>query len=176
MVGMTRHKRRIAAWIACFAVLLASLAPSISHALVAAGVLDANSASRLAAGFSDANPASRAAFVGIPAPHPTPTPTRHHASQMEGMQMEGMDMAGVAGVEAAPSTASHSPASHSPAMHFEHCPFCFVHAGTFGLPLAAGIVIPTSGVAAIAPRLFYRAPQPLFAWTAAQPRAPPIPS
>jgi hypothetical protein len=42
MVGLTRHQRRIAAWIACFAVLLVSLAPSISHALVAAGFLDAN--------------------------------------------------------------------------------------------------------------------------------------
>ena len=161
MVGMTRHKRRIAAWIACFAVLLASLAPSISHALVAAGL-------------SAANPVSLAAFAGVPAP--TPTPAMDHASHMEGMDMAGMDMAGMAETDAAPSPVSHSTASHSPAMHFEHCPFCFTHAGTFGLPVAASIVIPNPGAAAIAPLLFYRAPQPLFAWIAAQPRAPPITS
>lgn len=33
---MTRAMHRCAAWIACFAILLASLAPSISHAVAAA--------------------------------------------------------------------------------------------------------------------------------------------
>jgi hypothetical protein len=200
---MTRHQRRIAAWIACFAVLLASLAPSISHALVAAG-------------FSDASPNSVAALAGIPVPRPAPA--MHHASHMGNMDMDGMAeseaapgaahfapaasghhghpgphdhdsaMAPIdaaapqatespdAAVRSAHSPASHTPAAHSPAMHFEHCPFCFTHAGSFGLPLAASSVIPTSGAAAIAPLLFYRAPQPLFAWSTAQPRAPPNPS
>jgi hypothetical protein len=35
-MGFTLRGRRISAWIACFAILLASLAPSISHAIEAA--------------------------------------------------------------------------------------------------------------------------------------------
>jgi hypothetical protein len=249
MVGLTRHQRRIAAWIACFAVLLASLAPSISHALVLAG-------------FLDANPVSPTAWSGVPAPRSALA--RPHASHMEGMDiertsmestsventpMESTSMASMSASEATPpatrpapdtphgqghhshnhhahliapdstalhqsdstavpppdntalaqtsgspdgalpaspsattqtrtthSDAGHTPAMHSPAMHFEHCPFCFTHAGSFGLPFVASIVLPTVGAAAVAPLLFYRAPRPLFAWTAPQSRAPPIPS
>ncbi|MES2935412.1 MAG: DUF2946 domain-containing protein [Pseudomonadota bacterium] len=35
-MGMKKTTRQIAAWIACFAILLAALAPSISHAMAAA--------------------------------------------------------------------------------------------------------------------------------------------
>jgi hypothetical protein len=34
-MGMTRARRQLVAWIACFAVLLGALAPSVSHALAA---------------------------------------------------------------------------------------------------------------------------------------------
>lgn len=36
VMGLSRTTRRFTAWIACFAILLASLAPSISHAVEAA--------------------------------------------------------------------------------------------------------------------------------------------
>ncbi|MDB5823483.1 MAG: hypothetical protein JWR21_2187 [Herminiimonas sp.] len=193
MVGLTRRQRRITAWIACFAVLLASLAPSISHALVAAGSLKPN-------------PVWLASWSGDSAPRPAlvaPHASHMHGIDMEGMDKEGTDLEGMdkegkdlegmdmertsaasPEVEGMPTpkthlaaehaSASHSPASHSPATHFEHCPFCFTHAGSFGLPFVASIVIPALGAATIAPFLFYRAPRPLFAWTAPQSRAPPF--
>jgi hypothetical protein len=242
MVGLTRHQRRIAARIACFAVLLASLAPSISHALVAAGL-------------SNVNPVSLASWSGLRTPRLALAPAP--ASQVEGLDPERMPVDSISVetmvpgqallaatqpvadrpnepdggghyshhqhqhqhqhqlVDASASTrapqltstailqgaaspdtalsalpalvastpvahlagdhtpASHSPSSHSPAMHFEHCPFCFTHAGSFGLPFVATIVIPTVTATTLAPVLFYRAPRPLFAWSVAQPRAPP---
>jgi hypothetical protein len=61
---------------------------------------------------------------------------------------------------------------NAPASHLEHCPFCFPHAGAAGLPPAVAALPVTVGSYAL-PELFYRAPRPLFAWAAGQPRAPP---
>lgn len=60
------------------------------------------------------------------------------------------------------------------AHHLKHCPYCFTHAGSFGLPPDSAIVLPAAAGRFEHPLLFYRAPRPLFAWTAAQPRAPPF--
>jgi hypothetical protein len=239
MVGLTRHQRRIAAWIACFAVLLASLAPTISHALVRAGLLNVNPVSlaswsslrtpRLALAAAPASHVEGADLERVPvvsmsmesrapgeamsaaaqpvADQPNePDSEGHHSHHQHRHQL--VDASASTGAAELTSTAispdaaspdaglpvsptsvsstpethlaadhsptSHSPASHSPAMHFEHCPFCFTHAGSFGLPFVASIVIPTVTATTLAPLLFYRAPRPLFAWTAAQPRAPPF--
>jgi len=54
-----------------------------------------------------------------------------------------------------------------------HCAYCAPHAGAFALlPAPAGMVAVLGGHDAYPP-LFYRAPQPLFQWAFAQPRAPP---
>lgn len=58
-------------------------------------------------------------------------------------------------------------------MHFEHCPFCFTHAGSFGTPPSAEFTAPLLIGAAIQPTLFLHSPRPLFSWAAAQARAPP---
>ncbi len=56
----------------------------------------------------------------------------------------------------------------------EHCPYC---AASFNpaLPPAADAT-PVFAVlgSALAPRLFFTAPRPLFAWSPAHPRAPPV--
>ncbi|NHZ41621.1 DUF2946 domain-containing protein [Massilia aquatica] len=56
----------------------------------------------------------------------------------------------------------------------QHCAFCTTHAGTH-LPPAppTGMLMVDIGRSPY-PSLFYRAPQPLHAWSAANPRAPPL--
>jgi len=58
-------------------------------------------------------------------------------------------------------------------MHFEHCPFCFTHAGSFGMPPAAKFSVPLISSSTAMPQLFLHSSDPLFVWTAAQARAPP---
>ncbi len=58
-------------------------------------------------------------------------------------------------------------------LHLEHCPLCTQTAHAPGLPPAqAGVPAAAPGGQAL-PRAFLHAPHPLFAWTRAQPRAPP---
>jgi hypothetical protein len=128
---MTRVKRRITAWIACFAVLLSALAPSISQAVNAAKSTSAN-------------------WVEIC----SVTTTK------------------LVKVEGAQSPTSSAPAEKG--THFEHCPFCFTHAGSVGLPPNLDLVIPLADGTLTLPSLFYQAPRPLFIWAAAQSRAPPF--
>lgn len=67
-----------------------------------------------------------------------------------------------------------SPDSHSSGLHFEHCPFCFTHAGSFGLAPFTAVMATADTGASLLPILFYRSPERLFAWTVSQPRAPPV--
>ncbi|MED5620353.1 DUF2946 domain-containing protein [Ideonella sp. BN130291] len=64
------------------------------------------------------------------------------------------------------------PAS-SGAGHLDHCPMCSVTSHAAGLP-PAPLSVAAPAVREGRPRLFYAAPRPLFAWLAAQPRAPPL--
>ncbi|MGV3655121.1 MAG: DUF2946 domain-containing protein [Noviherbaspirillum sp.] len=144
-MGMNRHCRCIAAWMACFAVLLAALAPTVSHAVNAARLADTGQHEYCSAGSAEAH-GGHAQASGH-ADHSTPA--------------------------ALPGSAPY--AGHGPdgGLHFEHCPFCLTHAGSFGLAPGFSITVqPEIGVA-LRPGLFYHSPQPLFAWTGAQPRAPP---
>lgn len=61
-------------------------------------------------------------------------------------------------------------------LHFEHCPFCFSHGGTFGLPPTAAFAFPVASSFQAFPPLFYQSPRPLSIWAAAQSRAPPFSS
>ena len=126
---MNKVQRRITAWIACFAILLAALAPSISHAV--------------------------AAMKGISYESEICTSTGVKTS------------ATVTG-----ATSNSQPASQQ-SLHFEHCPFCSSQFHTPALPPAhmAVAIVPDGSPAH--PRLFYQSSRPLFAWAAAQPRAPP---
>ncbi|HEX2604283.1 MAG TPA: DUF2946 domain-containing protein [Oxalicibacterium sp.] len=124
----TRQMRRLTAWIASFAILLATLAPAISHAMAAMHGTSAD--------WSEICTASGAKYVKV--------------------------------ADVAPS----KPATHQ-VSHFEHCPFCFSHAGALGLPPDNDLHLPSVAGTQILPPLFYRAPRPLFSWATAQPRAPP---
>ena len=54
------------------------------------------------------------------------------------------------------------------------CDYCLVHAGSFALPPPALGGFGIFGAYAARPFLFYRAPQPLLALSAAPPRGPPV--
>jgi hypothetical protein len=61
-----------------------------------------------------------------------------------------------------------------PSLHFEHCPYCFTHAGTFAMPATPVFSLPVVKANFPFPQLYYQSSQPLFAWSSAQPRAPPL--
>lgn len=59
-------------------------------------------------------------------------------------------------------------------LHADHCPCCCPYAGSAGLP-AFGIQTPILSLASERlPALFLASPRALFAWSSAQPRAPPL--
>jgi type II secretory pathway pseudopilin PulG len=55
----------------------------------------------------------------------------------------------------------------------KHCPYCIAHGGAPGLPPVQAFVLPVLRQTTSHPSLFYRSAAPLFAWTIANPRAPP---
>ncbi len=54
-----------------------------------------------------------------------------------------------------------------------HCGYCATHAGSFGLPPQPIVVFALDLQRDTFPPLYYLAPDPLFTWSLAQPRAPP---
>lgn len=130
-MALQQRTRRIAAWLATFAILLAALSPTVSHAMAA---------------------------------------VRGGASWVEVCTATGPALVKVAGE---PAPAAPAKGGSAPDLaHFDHCPFCSTHAGTAGLPPAAAALPVVTGAPTL-PELFLRAPRPLFAWAAGQPRAPP---
>jgi hypothetical protein len=62
------------------------------------------------------------------------------------------------------------------ASDFEHCPFCSAQAAPAAiLPPTLSVLLLPALSEPVSP-LFLHAPRPLFAWTSAQPRAPPFAS
>lgn len=126
---MKSTRRRLHIWIACFAILMNALAPTVSHALAAHDPLGTPQICRPGATFAS-SPELAAVILA----------------------------ASVADADAAAAG---------------HCPYCLPHAGADalmpvlydGLGLMAGH--------ALRPFLFYRAPRPLLALTAAPARGPP---
>jgi Protein of unknown function (DUF2946) len=59
------------------------------------------------------------------------------------------------------------------ARHGEHCPLCG-GAGAAVLPATAAAGVPSAFEADFVAPLVLRTPRPLFAWSSAQPRAPPL--
>ncbi|MBL8315367.1 MAG: DUF2946 domain-containing protein [Rubrivivax sp.] len=69
----------------------------------------------------------------------------------------------------------HGPASPGSASgHLDHCPYCSLSAHAVGLPPAPPPALGLSAGAGHLPPLFLLAPRTLFAWSSAQPRAPPL--
>ena len=129
-MGMTLFTRRFAAWIACFAILLAALAPSISQAV-------ANAKQESGSGWA-----------------------------------EICSVAGIRFVQVDDGAADEKSAGK--AMQMEHCAFCATHAGSVGLPPSPVLPLPVISGTAIFPALYYQSPSPLFIWSTAQSRAPPV--
>lgn len=62
-----------------------------------------------------------------------------------------------------------------PAMHmFDHCPYCSQNGHLPGLLPSTQIVLPAPTLSTGYPDRFYQSATPLFPWTAASPRAPPV--
>jgi hypothetical protein len=59
--------------------------------------------------------------------------------------------------------------------HMDDCDYCRLQADTPALPVTIPMAAPGK-IAAPRPALFYHSPTPLFAWTAAHPRGPPLPA
>ncbi|MEO8406992.1 MAG: DUF2946 domain-containing protein [Oxalobacteraceae bacterium] len=129
-----RKPTRLTIWIACFAILLNALAPSISYAM----------------------------------------------SARNGQSSSWIEICTVGGTKfiapASDSASDTAPSSDSIDHQSGHCPFCLSHAGTFALPPPSATPLAISVGHDLFPFLFYRSPQPLFSWTAANPRAPPVAS
>lgn len=58
--------------------------------------------------------------------------------------------------------------------HAEHCSFCCTYVPPVVLPPATEHLLPVSLNLIERPSLFYQSPRPLFTWSAAQSRAPPV--
>ena len=65
------------------------------------------------------------------------------------------------------------PASGGMVMHFEHCPYCFSHAGSIAMLFDSNPAVMRLNTSFSLPQLFYQSPYPLFAWVKSSPRAPP---
>ena len=155
-MGMSHYRRRIAAWMACFAIVLASLAPAVSHGI---------NALRLA----DANTHEHCAEIEEAASHHLAT----GSAETQDLHMQASEDVDHSFETAMPNGTSHTGHGSASDWHFEHCPFCFTHAGSFGLAPVIFFTNQMGTSEALRPALFYRSPQPLFAWKSAQPRAPP---
>lgn len=153
---MNPYRRSFAAWMACLAVLLAALAPAISHGINAFRLADAGMHHHCDEPGDSAKQAFDTEGSAMPAPH-----------------RQAPEDAGQAFDHAVSDNAAHAGHGSGADLHFEHCPFCFTHAGSFGLVPAIFFTGQMGMSVALRPALFYLSPHPLFAWTSAQPRAPP---
>ncbi|HEY8085274.1 MAG TPA: DUF2946 domain-containing protein [Methylophilaceae bacterium] len=127
-----RRQRTVIALCAGFAILLASLMPTITQAFASQQVTD----SFLSAICSNSGVAKFVSFAVV-------------------------------------TGKSSQPAQNKP-MAMEHCPYCFSHAGSFGVMPSHDLAIVKLALSQPYPQLFYRSPYPLFAWISANPRAPPV--
>lgn len=100
-------------------------------------------------------------------------PGLSHAMPASGRLTEDVQVCTMAGMKTIAVDRQQAPAP-GPAHPFEHCPYCALHGAAALPPPSTGLAfaLPPSGD--VHPPLFYRAARPLFAWRAANPRAPPL--
>ena len=97
------------------------------------------------------------------------------ASSPSAMPSALLQICTVDGLKAAPAGDAERQPAVDPVVHaFEHCPYCFTHAGSFALLPTADLPSAIPCTRAIFPPLFYRAPRTLFVWSSANPRGPPL--
>lgn len=120
--------KNLGTWLACLAVLLVALMPSLSQALQ-------REASNPWAEICTSLGAKRAAVDDRAANDSAPTAPIEHLLQ--------------------------------------HCPYCSVHVTVLGMPPTPLPMVSLVPLQHTLPELFLAAPRTLFAWSSAQPRAPP---
>lgn len=102
-------------------------------------------------------------------------PSVSHALMTQAQPGRGLFGAAICSSVKHQATKASPDSSSGKAAGGAHCPFCIPHDGSIGLP-PADLDGPTPQLitARAEPFLFLHAPQPLFAWGGAQPRAPPV--
>jgi hypothetical protein len=121
-------------WIACFAVLMNALAPSISHAMAAAN--------------------------GVP-------------GTWEICRADGNALAAPGDHDLVVVGQMAKKTTQDKAAPMSDCGYCLPHGGSLALMPSTITGLGLIGGHALRPFLFYRAPQPLLALSAAPPRGPP---
>lgn len=87
-----------------------------------------------------------------------------------------MEVCTALGMEVMTSVATEADRQDSGPAHknLAHCGFCAAHAASHGLPPPmTALFLPIAG-RDVYPPLYYQSPRPLFPWSLAQPRAPPV--
>ncbi len=80
--------------------------------------------------------------------------------------------AGVVWVDLTTGAVQNAPEGSGHGQSLDHCPCCTGHAAALPTAPAATHVL-ASNLSHVLPFLYWHAPRPLFAWTHANPRAPP---
>jgi len=106
-------------------------------------------------------------------------PVVSHSLSLASAKVRQVEVCTAMGIEMMPMTAeagTSSASSSSDALlkGLMHCAYCTPHAGAFALLPPVMAMLAVLGGHDAYPPLFYRAPQPLFQWAFAQPRAPPV--
>jgi hypothetical protein len=148
---MKSKSRLMFVWLACFAILLNALAPSISHAVA------------LAKGKPRVweiclNDGSRISGTGELTAADFSTLTNRSDPQAAAK---------------AQAQAKASQANANMAMNMADCGYCMPHAGSTGLPPSDFTPVLPAAEPSLRPALFYHSPQPLQVWSTANPRGPP---
>jgi hypothetical protein len=90
------------------------------------------------------------------------------------MQMEVCTAMGMAMLPTAAPDQPDKSASGKLAGSMTHCGYCAIHGAALGLPPPSAIAFAAPLGRNAFPPLYYLAPRPLFPWSLAQPRAPPV--
>jgi hypothetical protein len=69
--------------------------------------------------------------------------------------------------------ADSQPAEDGRMLHMEHCPYCFMHAGSVGIIQATGPLFIAVDSSQNSPQLYTFSPQTALPWAASRSRAPP---
>lgn len=144
-----RSLKTLISWIACAAFLVSAWAPTLAQAFrthVPEGWAEICSVSGMQRVKVDDSGASEAELLG---------------------------KWGLSGESGGSGKFGNSTDEGAGAHGLKHCPYCSTHSTVLGLPPAAQASLLLKSLASHVPALFLTAPQPLFAWASAQPRAPP---
>jgi len=104
-------------------------------------------------------------------------PVVSHALNLAPASAGKMEVCTAMGIEMLPMALPGEDGAQSPdklLKSLTHCGYCATHAGTYGLPPQPAAVFAVIGGHDVFPPLYYTSPRPLFPWSLAQSRAPPV--